>query len=537
MSGILLKRFGRTALLIGVLMSGALTVPAPAHAQISPFMQAVAEAASDDTDIAAFYKSNGYKPIWTGTTDADKARRTALLNALRKAGDHALPLGAYDIERLTTNMRAISSERDLGRVEVQLSKTFLKYARDIQTGVLTPKKVDSGIVRDVPLRDRTELLDGFSKTAPVVFLRALTPKSPEYARLMKAKILLERQLGRGGWGLQVPAKSLAPGDSGDAVVVLRNRLIAMGYMRRSASASYDAELQKAVQLFQDDNGLEPDGVAGPGTMVDINYQIEDRLPNIIVAMERERWMNIPRGKRHVWVNLTDFSAAIIDDDKVTFKTRAVVGKNTSDRRTPEFSDIMEHMVINPTWNVPRSITVKEYLPAMQRNPGAVGHLKLYNSRGQQVSRAGINFSRYNARTFPFNLKQPPSNSNALGLVKFMFPNRYNIYLHDTPAKSLFGREIRDFSHGCVRLNDPFDFAYALLSRQTDDPVGFFQAKLRTRIETRVNLETPIPVHIVYRTAFTSAKGRLNFRRDVYGRDARIFDALISAGVVLGAYPS
>ena len=524
--------FGHAIVLSVTVLATALFAPSRGVAQVTPFMQAVAVAAARDADIAAFYKANEYQPIWTGTGVRDLARRAALLKALQSAGDHALPVGSYSADILAANMRRITTQRDLGTIEVELTRTFLKYARDVQTGVLTPRKVDSGIVRDVPLRDRTELLNAFSNASPAAFLRALPPTAPEYTRLMKAKIELEKQLARGGWGPRVAANALKPGQTGDAVVALRNRMIAMGYMHRSASSTYDADLQKAVQQFQYDNGLEADGVAGAGTMAEINKQVEERLPNIIVAMERERWMNIPRGKRHVWVNLTDFTAAIVDDDQVTFKTRSVIGKNVSDQRSPEFSDMMEYMEINPNWNVPRSIAVNEYLPRMLANPGAARHLQLIDSRGRVVSRGSVNWEAYNTRNFPFDLRQPPSSRNALGLVKFMFPNPYNIYLHDTPSKSLFQREVRAFSHGCIRLGDPFDFAYALLARQTSDPVGEFQRLLKTGQNTRLNLQEPIPVHLVYRTAFTSAKGRLNFRRDVYGRDARIFDALRNAGVVL-----
>ena len=328
--------------------------------------------------------------------------------------------------------------------------------------------------------------------------------------------------------------SLKPGQSGNAVVILRNRLQTMGYLKRSSAQTYDAAMQSAVQQFQLSRGLNPDGVAGPGTITEINRPIESHLQAVMVAMERERWMNRPRGKRHVWVNLTDFSAAIIDNGKETFKTRSVIGKDQSDRRSPEFSDVMEYMVINPTWNVPRSIATKEYLPLLKRNPNAVGHLRIVDSRGRTVSRSSANFGAYTARTFPYAIKQPPSNRNALGLVKFMFPNRYNIYLHDTPAKNLFSREVRAYSHGCIRLHQPFDFAYTLLAKQTSDPQGFFKSKLNTGAETRVNLKEPVPVHIVYRTAFVDAAGNVNFRRDVYGRDARIFSALTNAGVQMRA---
>ncbi len=509
----------------------ALLYPATARAQVTPFMQAVAEAAAKDHDIAEFYKANGYRPIWTGKGTRDKNRRAALLRALKSAGDHALPVDSYNIELLKANLRRVSSQRDLGKIEVELSRIFLKYARDLQTGILTPKKVDKGITRDVPLRNRTELLDGFARSNPSAFLRKLPPSAPEYTRLLKAKLTLEKRLAKGGWGPTVPARALKPGQSGAAVVALRNRMIAMGYMRRSASQSYDAALQKAVQLFQFDNGLATDGVAGPGTMTEINKQIEDRLPSILVAIERERWMNIPRGKRHVWVNLTDFTAAIVDNDEVSFRTRSVVGKNTPDRRSPEFSDVMEYMEINPYWNVPRSISTKEYLPRMIASGGAAaGHLELVDYRGRVVSRGSVNWGAYSPRNFPYDLRQPPSRGNALGLVKFMFPNANNVYLHDTNAKALFAREQRAFSHGCIRLNDPFDFAYELLRVQTTDPKGTFHRALDSGQNTRIPLEQPIPVHLVYRTAFTSPKGRLNFRRDVYGRDTKIYNALIQAGV-------
>jgi len=289
-----------------------------------------------------------------------------------------------------------------------------------------------------------------------------------------------------------------------------------------------------VQLFQQRHGLSPDGVAGAGTLKELNVEPAQRLSSVLVALERERWMNIERGKRHIWVNITDFTATIMDNDKVTFQTRSVVGANDSDRRTPEFSDVMEHMVINPTWNVPRSIAVKEYLPLMKKNAGAAGHLRLVDSRGRTVDRANVNFNAYTEKTFPYNLKQPPSRRNALGLVKFIFPNKYNIYLHDTPAKNLFSRESRAFSHGCVRLNDPFDFAYALLAKQTNDPVGVFQSRLKTGIESVVPLKVQVPVHLVYRTAVTVPKGGMEYRRDIYGRDAKIWSALQKQGVQLRA---
>jgi len=527
-SGIVRFVFASMALVFSIVL-----VPDQARAEVTAFKQAVAEAAALDRDIAEFYRETGYQPIWTGENAQHAQRRKALFAALDGVSTHGLPTARYDTDALMQQLRDVRSPRDLGKVEVALSRALINYAHDVQTGILTPSKVDADIKRKVQLRDRKSYLTSFAQSSPTAFMRSLPPKTPEYANLMKAKLKLEHQIAHGGWGPTVPGKKLSPGDKGNAVVALRNRLIAMGYLRRSATSSYDAAMAQAVQKFQTANGLDADGVAGGGTLKEINTSAEKRLQSVIVAMERERWTNMERGKRHILVNLTDFTAKVMDDNKVTFQTRSVVGANQHDRRSPEFSDVMEHMIINPTWNVPRSIAVKEYLPMMKRNPNAAGHLRLINGSGQAVSRANIDFSQYNERNFPFDIKQPPSRSNALGLVKFMFPNKYNIYLHDTPAKSLFSRESRAYSHGCIRLHQPFDFAYALLAKQTDDPKGVFHKHLKTGRETKVDLVDNIPVHIIYRTAVTDAKGGLGFRRDVYGRDARIWDALKLAGVALG----
>lgn len=528
-----------------LLLSAALAAPlaltgfAPAQAQvrISTFSQAVAEAASDDADIAAFYRDTGYQPIWTAGSPEHQARIMALFQAIRHADDHGLPLADYDTAVLEREMRGIDSPRDLGRVEVALSRLFLTYARQVETGILTPAEVDDGIKREVPLKDRTDLLRAFSEAQPAPFLRALPPKSEEYARLMREKLRLERVRAEGGWGATVQAGSLRPGETGPAVIQLRNRLVAMGYMDRSATQTYDENIQRAVQAFQTTHGLTSDGVAGGDTIEAINAPVDTRLESIIVAMERERWMNIERGDRYVWVNLTTYAARIVDGGQVTFETRSVVGKNISTHRTPEFSDMMEHMVVNPSWHVPRSIIVSEYLPALKNNPGAAGHLLITDGAGRTVNRGAVDFSQYSARNFPFDMRQPPGRGNALGLVKFMFPNPYNIYLHDTPSKSLFGREVRTFSHGCIRLQKPFDFAYAMLAPQEDDPKAFFQSVLNSGRETTVQLETPVPVHLVYRTAFTDTRGEMNYRNDMYGRDARIWSALQGAGVDLRSLDS
>ena len=511
-----------------------LTAPAaPAVAQVTAFKQAVAEKASLDEEISRFYREAGYAPLWTGEGPEFTARRAALIEALEGVETHGLPQARYDIPKLMQQMRAARTTRDLGLVEVALSTAFLNYAHDVQTGFLNPSSIDPGLVRDPKRRDGTALLKAFEASNPRAYMRTLVPGTGEYRNLLKARLRLQEIAKNGAWGPKVPAGGYEPGDSGAGVIALRNRLIAMGYLDRSAAATYDAALERAVRDFQSAHGLEIDGVAGKGTVEEINVSASNRLKSVLVAMERERWLNFERGKRHVLVNLADFHAKIIDEGRVTFQTRSVIGKTRLDHRSPEFSDVMEHMIVNPSWNVPRSIATKEYLPMLKRNPNAARHLIITDSRGRRVNREETDFTQFSTRNFPFDMRQPPSRSNALGLVKFMFPNKHNIYLHDTPSKSLFKREVRAFSHGCIRLADPFDFAYALLAVQEADPKAVFQSALKSGRETKIDLVQPIPVHLIYRTAFTSERGRLEFRRDIYGRDAKIWEALSGAGVALG----
>lgn len=495
------------------------------------YRQAVAEAAASNPVLADFYRERDYAPLWT--TGADGARRAAFFRALAVAGDHGLPVGVYGADDLRARFAALTSERQRGQLEVAMTTALLDYADDVQTGAIVPSQVDSGIVREVPKRDPVATLRRFAIAEPRAFIRSLPPQSREYEQLRRAMLDLRRVIAAGGWGPTVAEEKLEPGDSGPRVVALRDRLVRMGYLHRTATQDYDGVIQKAVQQFQIEHGLAPDGVAGAGTLSEVNVGPEARLRSVLVALERMRWMNgISLGKRHIWVNLPDFTAKVVDDGKVTFETVTVVGMNQHDRRSPEFSDIMEHMVVNPTWNVPRSITVKEYLPMLQKNPNSVGHLKITDRRGRVVDRSQVDFTQFTARNFPFAMSQAPSNSNALGLVKFMFPNKWNIYLHDTPSKSLFQKEVRAFSHGCIRLGKPFDLAYTLLARQSDNPQDEFRRYLNTGRETTVPLKQPVPVHLVYFTAWPTARGEVEYRRDVYGRDARVFDALVAAGVAM-----
>lgn len=482
--------------------------------------------------VVEFYQERGFKPIWVDRSRNARNRLGALFAAFEDSAAHGLPQGLFDANAIRNDIRSIRTSADLGAVEGKITRAYLQYAQMIQFGVVRPGAVDEDIKRKRAKIDQRSYLTNLLASDAQAFFKRVYPQNREYARLLQEKERLFGIIARGGWGAPVTGGKLQPGDRGKHVVSLRNRLIAMGYLKRTLTDRFDADIQRAVQAFQLDHGMAGDGIVGDGTRAELNKPPEDRLAAILVAMERERWTNFERGSRHVLVNLADFSAKIMDNGRIEFQTRSVVGTNKDDQRSPEFSDEMEHMVINPTWNVPRSIAVKEYLPAFQKDPNAHGYLNMLDASGQIVLRDQVDFAAFDEKTFPFDLKQPPSTLNALGLVKFMFPNRYNIYLHDTPSKSLFAREVRAFSHGCIRLQDPFDFGYALLSVQSGDPKGEFHRALNSGVETVIPLDKHVPVHLIYRTAVTKPTGGMTYRRDIYGRDAKILAALVGKGVVI-----
>ena len=482
--------------------------------------------------ILDFYSENDYELIWFGNNELASQRRAELVNSLQSASFHGLPRKKYQVNSLLSKLSTSDSLFEIGLLEGLFMIAFTEYASDLDTGVLIPSEIDTDIVRQIKFKDTDFYIQGLLSRNPYDYFRSLGPQSSEYARLLVEYQKLSEIIRNGGWSNIATDRILRFGDSGDDVVAIRNRLFDQGYMPNSISTKFDKKLLKAVQKYQSDHGLIPDGIVGEGTILELNITAEQRLSSIIVALERERWLGDTLGQRHIWVNLADFKAKIIEDHAVVFETRTVLGVNDESMRSPEFSDKMEYMVVNPTWHIPVSIAKNEYLPELKKDPEALPFLKLFDSSGSLVDRESIDFSILGKNYFPYEMKQLPSTTNALGLVKFMFPNPYNIYLHDTPAKDLFMKEVRDFSHGCIRLHEPFDFAYALLEKQTDEPQSEFQNALKSEEETIILLSKSVPVHITYRTAFTKAGGGIEFRRDIYGRDKKIYDALLELGLEL-----
>ncbi|PKP62758.1 MAG: murein L,D-transpeptidase, partial [Alphaproteobacteria bacterium HGW-Alphaproteobacteria-8] len=371
----------------------------------------------------------------------------------------------------------------------------------------------------------------------VAHLASLAPSDPGYEALRARYQTMAALAARGDWGARIAdGPTLRSGDRGPRVATLRDRLAQLGDYAPSVAATdparFDAPLEQAVRAFQERHGLNLDGAVGPATLAAINTPAAFRVGQLAVNLERMRWMNRPLGQRRIVVNQPDYTVTLFDGDNVLFRERVVVGQVRF--QTPEFSDEMEYIVLNPTWHLPRSIATKELLPLLQEDPSVLVRrgMRLVRTDGGPLplDPSLHDFSGYTARNFPYSVKQAPSSDNALGLVKFMFPNGDSIYLHDTPTKKYFGRDVRALSHGCVRVQDPLLLATLLLAPQQADPRGFIDGVLATGRERYVYLDAPVPVHLTYRTAWVDDGGALQLRSDIYGRDSAALEALNAAGV-------
>jgi len=528
-----------------------------ADEELSSFQlkSSIAEHSSSSRVLTSFYQKNDYEPIFLG--EFGRERVSALISSLRGLDVHGIPSSLYELDSLVNKIRNYRNLSELGELEVHLSRRLLMFIKHMTGGVLDPKKIDlrlrnKGLIKDnqgIPIQidqeisaqididrlavDLEPLLDKFLNTEPFRFFKELTPRNLNYTGLLKEKKQLEKILSMGGFGPQVVAEEiLRPGDTGPAVIALRNRLIRMGYLRRTIQGDYSGDLKAAVINFQLRNGLQPDGLSGAITLTEINRTAFDKLKLIYAGLERRRWLNGFEGK-YILVNIPDYTLKVIDNTNIIYESRVVVGQNTPVTRTPEFSKQMSHMIVNPMWYVPKSLVLYEYLPELKKDRNASIDLEFVDGNGKFVDRSEINFENFEPASFPYGMRQQPSISNALGKIKFMLPNRHNIYLHDTPSKHLFNKESRAFSHGCIRVENPFKLAYNLLSIKTsnpDDPDRLFDELKTSDKMHRLDLDEPMQVHIVYLTSWVDEAGNVNYRNDIYRRDEEIFASLVDIGL-------
>jgi len=377
----------------------------------------------------------------------------------------------------------------------------------------------------------TRLQQAVEANHVVELLQSLRPTHVGYLELQKALVSYRDIAARGGWPVIPNGPTLQRGDRGPRVMALRTRLRLTADLDRASAPVddvFDTALEQGLQRFQERHGLNADGVVGTSTLTALNVPAEARVRQIELNMERWRWLPHELGDRYILVNVANFALDVIEHGQSVLAMRVIIGK--PERRTPFFSADMTYLVLSPHWYVPPTIAIQDKLPLIRRDPSYVArqNFKLFRdgeSGATRVDPLSIDWSAVSARNFPYRLRQDPGPRNALGRVKFIFPNSYHVYLHDTPSRELFAKTERAFSSGCIRLEKPIELAEYLLR---NDPRWSRQKILATiarGAEQVVHLPTTVPVHLLYWTAWVDAQGRINFRKDIYERDKVLDTAL------------
>jgi murein L,D-transpeptidase YcbB/YkuD len=503
------------------------TAPSGGPAALEAAVDALTDRESLSSILALqrFYEGNGYQPVWTA--GERKTRRLGhLLAAIEASAAQGLEPVHYHLDAIRrglTEPPADPTER--AQLELRASDAWMLLAGHYHSGLVNPLSLDPqwhAARRDF---DGAQALDrALGEGDPVGYLVRQLPVDPYYARLV---VLLGRYRAMPDWEPLAAGPALEPGARGPSVAQLRRRLAAEpGLPDPDAGdeAFFDQHLALAVRAYQERHGLVADGVVGTATRRELDTPRAQRVEQLRVNLERLRWLPADLGRRHVRVNIADYSLQAWDDGMPALAMKTIVGR--SYRRTPVFSAEMDHLVLNPSWYVPRRIAVQDKLPLIREDPGYLErHGYEVLAEGRPVDPATVDWAALGPDDFPYLLRQRPGPGNALGKVKFMMPNPFDVYLHDTDDRDLFREPRRSFSSGCIRLEQPLELLDWALAETPAWPPQAARMALDSGEERRVALDRPIPVHIEYRTAWVHADGTAQFRPDLYGRDRLVAAAL------------
>ncbi len=490
--------------------------------------------------VPTFYERRSFRPAWVNES-GPLPHCGDLLQAVEEAELEGLTSDDYHLLAARETLKLLESQRGFVRaprlgmlvdLELLLTDTFLVYGAHLLAGRVDPESIDPewhAMRRDA---DMPQLLEDAIASGEIrAGLRGLLPPQPGYRELRDALKTYREIRDRGGWPMVDGTHKLEKGYSGLEVVSLRARLSVTGDMEPWVSEGpevFDESLERGVMRFQRRHGLDEDGVVGPATRAALNVPVEERIELIILNMERHRWLPQDLGEHHVLVNIADFTLGTFEDGLLHSQMRVVVGRDY--RRTPVFSDLMTYLVLNPYWHIPPSIAIKDIIPSVRKDPAYFADKKIRVFEGwgvdaKEIDPEDIDWWTIDAVRCKYRFRQDPGPENSLGRIKFMFPNKFHVYLHDTPARDLFDRTERTFSSGCIRVEKPIELALFLLHGDA----GWTREKLLARMdqwrEETVLLPASVPIHLLYWTAFVDEEGAVHFRNDVYNRDQRLRRAL------------
>jgi len=528
------SRLPQIVLLFTFVLSGgaALAQPAVTEALRGRVEALAVEPRVDATPIAdalflmRFYESRSFRPAW----DAD-AKLNGLLRALDGSRAHGLDPTDYHVDILRSYRDSRDAEPGMDiPLDILATDALARYAFHLRFGKVNPEAIEPtwNFSRTLEGVNVVNVVQGLIDAPDIgVALRALAPQDTQYADLMQALRDYRALAQAGGWA-QVPrGETLRPGMVAPRVAALRERLAAEGYRIGAANAApsdpelFDTDLEVAVETFQRRHGLYVDGVVGTRSLAALNVPVDARIDQLRVNLERVRWIFRDLEARYIIANIARFRTSLIEDGEVVWSTRAVVGRPY--RETPVFRASMTYLVLNPTWTVPPTILREDLLPEIRRDPDTLArrNIVVLDTAGNVVDPADVD---WNAQGFRYMLRQDPGPNNALGRVKFMFPNPYDIYMHDTPTRDLFTRADRTFSSGCIRLENPLELAELLLRESGQWDRAAIDRVLADGRPQTVKLPRPLTVLLIYGTA-VSEDGEIYFLPDVYSRDARLLRAL------------
>jgi murein L,D-transpeptidase YcbB/YkuD len=491
---------------------------------------------SEQGALVEYYAVPENRLLWVdenGLTD----RAKSVMEEIKKADDYGLRASDYALPKTPSADDGVPDAKALADAEIKIGFAVMRYARDARGGRIDPERLTPNLDPTLALPDPLEVIESIAfRSDPAAYLRSFQPSQPQFEALRQA--LIEARGGKADTGVvRIPDGPLLRVGMDDEQVVLLRKRLELPADDGAKKTVFDDSLEAAVKGFQATHGAYPDGMVGPGTRRLLNQQHHEaanpaRVRLILLNMERWRWLPHDLGSYYVNVNIPEFMLRVMKEGKPDFVTRVVVGK--PDKQTPVFSNEMQTVVFNPYWNVPNSIKTEEIRPYLVEEGGWFGgggwntavlerHNLRINVGGREIDPSRIDWNRIDIRSL--NIYQPPGPDNVLGNVKFLFPNKHDVYMHDTPQKSLFARAVRAESHGCMRVQNPDQLALTLLKEDQGWTAGRVASAIQTGHDQQIPLRQKIPVYITYFTLKVNDDGSMSTFGDIYGHDARMAAAL------------
>jgi murein L,D-transpeptidase YcbB/YkuD len=488
--------------------------------------------------LTEVYAEENPQPYWVSPAGPGPKART-VLDFLKTAEEDGLDPENYETEEISALFRARTAQ-NLALLDTLLTYNLIKYIHDVHHGRIKQPHAD---VRQFPqamsieFKPREAFVKAMAAPDLSVYLEGLPPAHEHYAGLKKILALYREIQKKGGWPVVPLGTTIRPGDDDERIPAIIKRLAVTGDLdpdmdHEDPPSQYSAQLVPSVARFQGRHGLAPDGVIGEQTIAAMNVSVDERVRQIIINMTRWRWQDHVLGEKYILINIAGFNLSAFEAGREAFSFPVIVGKLK--QQTPVFSDRISSIEINPYWNIPNNIARDEELPNLRKDPQSLQKRSIRLFQGWSEDAPEIDSTSIDWHTVSpammnrYRMRQDPGPRNALGRIKFVFPNTYSVYLHDTPAQGLFARNMRDFSHGCIRVSDPVRLAAFALAGEDD---RWTPETIKNAIDAQkrvvIRLAEPLPVHITYQTAWIDKDGIVCFNNDVYGRDKRLLSALFN----------